>query len=126
MALAVLVVDGDIDALASVRAVLSGEDYAVREAPNGRRALQRIMADPPNLLITEILMPDGDGIELISAARTNYPEMRIIAVSNRRFLGDLDLLNLASKLGANAVLNKPVQVETLIATIKRLLGTAAP
>lgn len=126
MALAVLVVDGDIDALASVRAVLSGGDYAVREAPNGHRALQRIMADPPNLLITEILMPDGDGIELISAARTNYPEMRIIAVSNRRFLGDLDLLNLASKLGANAVLNKPIQAETLLATIKRLLGTVAP
>ncbi|CAN5247303.1 hypothetical protein BH10PSE1_BH10PSE1_24480 [soil metagenome] len=127
MALAsVLVVDGDRDALAATRAALGAGDYAVHEAPNGRRALESIRSDPPDVLITEVLMPEGDGIELITAVRGPYPDLRIIAVSDRRFLGELDLLNMARLLGADAALDKPLGAETLLGTIAGLLASGAP
>jgi CheY-like chemotaxis protein len=93
----VLVVDSDLAALASARGVLSAAGYAVDEALDGRRALQRIRANPPNVLLTEILMPDTDGIELISSVKKSHPDTRIIAVLQRRFLARLDLLDLESK-----------------------------
>lgn len=118
----VLVVDDDVAALASARAVLSAAGYAVSDAENGRRALQRVMDGPPDVLITDILMPEGDGIELITAVKDAHPGMHIIAISERRFLGGLDLLNLASKLGASAILEKPLETEKLLATVARLSG----
>ncbi len=121
----VLVVDDDVAALASARAVLSGAGYAVHEVFGGRRALQRVMANPPNLLITEILMPDGDGIELISAVRRCHPPIRIIAVARRRFLNKLDLLDIANKLGADATLDKPLEANILLATVAGLVGLDA-
>ena len=121
----VLVVDDDIAALASARAVLSVAGYAVHEAFGGWRALQRVMATPPNVLITEILMPDGDGIELIAAVKRPHPNVRIIAVAKRRFLSKLDLLDLASKLGADATLDKPLEAKLLLATVAGLVGLDA-
>lgn len=120
-AASVLVVDDDIAALASARAVLSEAGYAVTEALNGGRALQRVMANPPDVLITEILMPDGDGIELIAAAKRAHLNMCILAVAEHRFLGGLDLLGLASALGADAVLDKPLKAERLLTTVARLI-----
>jgi CheY-like chemotaxis protein len=126
MALAlVLVVDGDVAALASVRAVLNAAGYAVDEALNGRQALERVMANPPQVLITEILMPESDGIELITAVKRAYPDIRIIAFAKRRFLGRLDLLDLASKLGADATLAKPLEAESLLTTVAGLVGLDA-
>ena len=126
MALAlVLVVDGDGAALAAVKAVLNAAGYAVNEALNGRQALQRVMANPPQVVITEILMPETDGIELITAVKRAHPDIRIIAVAKRRFLGRLDLLDLASKLGADATLAKPLEAESLLATVADLIDLDA-
>lgn len=121
----VFVADDDSDGLASARAVLSAAGYAVDGASCGRRALERIMANPPHVLITEILMPDGDGIELINALRHGRRGIRIIAVAKRRFLGRLDLLDLASKLGADATLQKPLEAGMLLATVASLVGSEA-
>jgi DNA-binding NtrC family response regulator len=121
----VLVVDDDPGARASARDLLSGAGYAVEESLNGQRALQRILANPPEVLITEILMPDGDGIELISAVTRARPDVRIIAVAAHRYLGGLDLLELASKLGAHAILDKPLKVEGLLATVAHLISVEA-
>jgi len=121
----VLVVDDDIAVLASARAVLGAAGYTVNEALSGRRALQRITANPPHVLITEVCMPDGDGIELITAVKRSHPDMRIIAVTEHRFLGALDLLDLASQLGADALLDKPIKAEKLLAIVARLVGLEA-
>jgi two-component system OmpR family response regulator len=117
----VLLVDKDPVASASARDILNRAGYAVDECLCGRRTLDRILAEPPDVLITEILMPDCDGIELISAVTRAHPAMRIIAVAARRYLGGLDLLDLASKLGADAALEKPLEVEALLATVERVI-----
>lgn len=123
MGASVLVVDDDGAALASAGFVLSKAGYAVTETQNGRQALQRVMANPPDLLITGIFMPDIDGIELIVAVKRSHPHVRIIAVSDRRFMGALDLFDLARKLGADTELPKPLDTTTLLATITHLLGS---
>ena len=122
----VLLVDKDPVASASARDILNRAGYAVDECLCGRRTLARILAEPPDVLITEVLMPDCDGIELISAVTRAHPAVRIIAVSARRYLGGLDLLDLASKLGADAALEKPLEVERLLATVGRVITAAAP
>lgn len=113
----VLVVDDDAAAAAWARAVLSAAGYAVFNVRCGHLGLQRVMASPPDVVITAILMPDGDGIELITAVKAWRREIPIIAVSDCRFLGGLDLFDLATKLGADAVLAKPLDGETLLATV---------
>ena len=118
----VLIVDDDIAALALARGFLSAAGYAVAEALNGRRAVQRVMADPPDVLITEILLPERDGIDLIAVVKREHPDIRIIAVTERRLLGGLDLIGLAGKLGADAMLAKPLEAERLLATVARLVG----
>ncbi len=125
MAISVLVVDDDIAALASAMPVLSAAGYFVSEALNGGQALRQVMANPPDVLITDILMPDGDGIELITAVKRAHPGVRVIAVTERRLLGALDLLDLASKLGADATLEKPLESVRLLATITWLAGLDA-
>jgi DNA-binding NtrC family response regulator len=121
----VLVVDDDIEASASARAILSSAGYAVCEAANGQRALLRLRMSRPDVLITEIVMADGDGIELITAVKRMHPEVRIIAMSQHRFLDRLDLFRLATMLGAKAVLEKPLEAETLLATVARVAGADA-
>ena len=121
----VLVVDDDVAALASARAVLRVGGYAVHEALGGWRALQRVRANPPDVLITEILMPDGDGIELIAAVKRQHPDIRIIAAAKRRFLGKLDLFGLARQLGADATLDKPLEAKLLLAAVEGLVGLDA-
>ena len=105
--------------------LLSGAGYAVDVAANGARALERAVASPPDVLITEIFMADGDGIELISAVKRARLDSRIIAITARRFFGVLDLLDLAGRLGADAVLDKPVKADTLLANVARLAESRA-
>lgn len=121
----VLVVDDDFASLASAKDLLIAAGYAVTEALNGKLALQKVVANPPDVLITDILMPDGDGIELITEVRRAYPTIGVIAVTERRFLGALDLLDLASKLGADATLEKPLGADRLLAHVATLAGLEA-
>ena len=117
----VLVVDDDVAALSATSAVLSAAGYAVSRASCGRQALREITVNRPDVLVTDILMPECDGIELITAVKGSCPDMPVIAVTGRRFLGGLDLLHLASRLGASAVLDKPLGEEKLLATVARLV-----
>lgn len=115
-----LVVDGDIEALELVRTVLSSAGYTVEVAMNGRKAPERAVASPTDVLITETLIEDRDGIELISAVKRAHLDSRIIAITARRFFGALDLLDLAGKLGADAVFEKLLKTDTLLANVARL------
>lgn len=122
----VLVVDDDVAASASARELLTAAGYVVTQVSNGRQALQRVRVQPPDLLITEIFMPDGDGVELIAALQRSDQRMQIIAVSERRFFDSLDLFDVVAKLGADAVLQKPLEAEKLLDVVAGLLALEAP
>ena len=117
---AILLVDDDGAFRTAVCRALRAAGHAVEEAANGREALKFIAAETPDILITDILMPNTDGIELTSAVRQAHPAVRILAISGRSQLGTVDLLALASMLGADATLAKPFAPEQLLEKVAAL------
>jgi DNA-binding response OmpR family regulator len=120
-----LVVDDDAALRTALGRALRGAGYLVREAADGAAALRSIGAKPPALLITDIMMPDSDGIALIGEVRRRYPDLRILAISGRGNFGGLDLLNLAGMIGADATLSKPLSPEELLDKVAGLVCGAS-
>ena len=114
--------------LALVTRVLSKQQFRVFTAPDGRKALEILAAQPScDLLVTDLAMPDGEGIETIRTVRQRYPTVKILAISGA--FGE-NMLRAAQLLGADATLGKPFTPDTLVATVRALLepgtGMAGP
>jgi CheY-like chemotaxis protein/nitrogen-specific signal transduction histidine kinase len=114
----VLIADDDADVRATFRLVLRGGGYAVDEADSGRAAMQRLSERHFDLLLTDLVMPDYNGIELIRMVRQKYPSLKVIATSGALS----EMLGVASYLGADAALPKPIRPETLLSTLAKVLG----
>ena len=99
--------------------------YRVRHAITPRQALQCLAARPADVLITAIMMSDGDGYELITAAKREDAARRILAISGRGVLGDFDLLRIADLMGADATLAKPFAINQLLARVAELVDRPA-
>lgn len=87
--------------------------HEVVEASDGRYALKYIPNIKPDILITDIFMPDIDGIELISKVKELYPDLYIIAMSAGTDKLDISYLEVAEVVGANKILPKPINVDSL-------------
>jgi len=101
-----------------LREVLTEEGYEVVEAANGKEAIEQARASVVDLVITDLVMPEQEGLETIQALRKDLPGARIIAISGA-FEGQF--LRPAQLLGANAVLSKPINPELLLATVAEVL-----
>lgn len=121
-----LVVDDDPLIRRMLRQVLEQSRFAVEEAAHGRAAMEKLRQDPYEILLTDIMMPEMDGLELISIVRRQFPEVRIVAISAGGRLGDPDDLATARMLGAVAVLNKPFRVAALRAVLAVALDDGGP
>jgi DNA-binding NtrC family response regulator len=97
-----------------------GHDPIIPDTP--AEALSMISDDPPDLVITDILMPDLDGIELITLAKKKQPGLRCIAISGGGRAPKELLLRAAKQLGAIESLQKPFERADLIRTINRSLA----
>jgi CheY-like chemotaxis protein len=119
--LAILVVDDHPIMGEVVCEMLEDAGHLVRLASEGREALRKLSCARFDLLVTDIVMPEMDGIELIGEVRRRYPEIRIIAMSGggERF-PTLDGLTIARRLGAGASLNKPFLAEQLLDAVELL------
>jgi DNA-binding response OmpR family regulator len=92
---------------------------------NGRLAAQIHRSDPVDLIITDLFMPDTDGLEIINQFRQTYPGVKIIAVSGGGSRGLVELLSVAKKMGAQRALMKPFSWEQLLAAVQELLEQPA-
>jgi DNA-binding response OmpR family regulator len=120
----VLVVDDDAELLEAVARVLRGAGFEVRTARNGRAVKELILGRAPDLVITDILMPDRDGVEVIEELRRTTRGIRVLAMSGRSDFGGLNLLDLAKSLGADATLAKPFNGDDLLAKVNALIPPA--
>jgi CheY-like chemotaxis protein len=118
----ILVADDDDAFREALCRALRAAGHAVEEAADGTQALRILAADTPALLITDLIMPNQDGIELVITAKQAHPGVRILAISGRASFGPLDLLSLAAKLGADATLAKPFSTEQLLDKVAELMG----
>lgn len=116
-----LVVDDNEDMRQSMKRLLEHLGYQVELAPNGMRAIELQRTVCADVLITDIFMPEVDGLETINQFRTNFPSVKIIAMSGGGgSLRDTDYLSTASIAGADAVLRKPFSKESLLETLRNL------
>jgi CheY-like chemotaxis protein len=119
----ILVIDDNEPVRGFLRAVLEGQGHTVREAGQGRPAVQGLRTSPVDLVLTDIYMPDCDGLEVIMTLRRDFPSIRIVAMSGGS--GDRNLLVVARQLGAQEVLEKPINVEDLVRTVTTALNDQA-
>ncbi|GAB2178522.1 hypothetical protein DLREEDagr8_40800 [Dongia sp. agr-C8] len=118
----VLVVDDDPDLLQSLRVLLEAYDYTVIMAANAAAAIAAVSERHPDLVLTDIYMPDADGFELINALRQHSLDVPVVAMSGGGRVGGYDNLSVATHLGAAAVIDKPFSNASLIETIERVLS----
>jgi len=117
-AVRVLVVDDDAPIRLFLRNVLEEHGCSVTEAAEGRTAMSMLKQSPFDVMVTDLVMPDQEGIETIRAARKDFPRLPIVAISGA-FQGQF--LKMAERLGADAVLQKPIRPEDLVRTLNGLL-----
>lgn len=117
----ILVIEDDDQVRMMLRMTLEGAGYEVDEASNGKHAFSRIAEKPPALVITDIIMPEKEGLETIAELRRDFPWIRLIAVSGGGRLGPEDYLDLADRLGADRIFVKPVDREDLLSSVRELL-----
>lgn len=120
----ILVIDDDVEVRELIRAVLESADYEVEvrgDGIEGEKVLQNRNVD---LIVTDMFMPEKDGLQLIRELRRLQPRPRIVAMSAGLTSVDYDPLPAASLMGAVGVLNKPFSVTTLLETVKRALEPA--
>lgn len=118
----VLVVEDSPAVRLSVAGYLEGHGFAVTEAENGRVAIRALDDRSFDLIVTDVLMPELDGIELIKAARTAQPDVKILAMSGGSpHMPAGYLLKMTRMFNADAIIYKPFLNEELGAAVARLL-----
>jgi len=121
----VLLIEDDGSVRRIVRKMLERGRHEVTEAENGRVGLDRLRDSTFDLVITDIVMPEMDGLETLIELRKHYPALTVIAMSGGGRTGNMDFLGSAEKLGASSVLQKPFTSDVLTAAIVSS-GAAAP
>jgi CheY-like chemotaxis protein len=120
--LRVLLVEDDPDLLTLLTAAFNREGYQTFSAPNGRMGVQMLQRLKPDLMVTDIVMPEMEGIGAILEARRSTPSTRVIAISGGGQYGrSHNFLEWASELGADEVLAKPFRMSSLITAARVVL-----
>ena len=121
----VLVIDDDAVTRTVIQAVLETAGHTVGEAADGSAGFAAYSLNPPDLVITDILMPGMDGIETIRQLRAINPAVKIIALSGDVRLDGPSILNAAHLLGATEILEKPFRNDALVKLVDDVLTRSA-
>lgn len=116
----VLLIDDDASVRGLFRQILEGAGYSVVEASSAKYGLRFLRERPIDLVITDILMPDMDGLEITRILHRDFPKVKVIAITGGQ--QDIDYCNVARFLGAHETLMKPVTVQRLLDTVALLLN----
>ncbi len=117
----ILIVEDDNELREMLRLSLIRKRYTVIEAINGKDAISHFKPSIIDLVITDLIMPEEDGLKVIMKLRELKPDLKIIAISGGGKAGPGSYLKLAKALGADAVFSKPFSLNDLIAKIEGLL-----
>ncbi|NQV48681.1 MAG: response regulator [Rhodospirillaceae bacterium] len=121
----ILIIDDDEQIREMLRDILEEiTGHPIDEAMNGVEGLAAFESNPVDLVITDILMPDMDGIEMIIQMRRKYPDIKIIAISGGGRARQMDFLKIAVKAGALRILPKPFTPKRLLEIVTELLETS--
>ena len=96
--------------------------HSVIEACNGRKGVELYRAHPADLVITDLIMPDQEGIETITQLIKEYPSVKIVAMSGGGRVSPNSYLHIAERLGAKSSLSKPFTIEELTSAVDAALA----
>ena len=119
----ILVIDDDHLVRYAISKILQRNGYDVVTAADGKRAMALLRVELPEVVITDIIMPEQEGIETIEKVRLEYPQIKIIAISGGGRIRNVDFLEMARSFGADDVIAKPFEAEELLRRLRRLTAT---
>lgn len=117
----VLLIEDDELVRSTLTEMLIDLGCAVVVAEDGNRGLALLQSENPTIVITDILMPNKEGTETIQEIRAAKPDLPIVAISGGGVSGDLTFLDYAQRLGANHILQKPIDLNDLEACVNALV-----
>lgn len=122
----ILLIDDDESLRNTIAEVLRRAGYTVDTAPDGKPGLALYRAALHDLIITDIVMPELEGLELMEALRRASPRPRVIAMSGDSKFSESIYLPVAEKLGAHRTLLKPIHPDALLRTVAEVLAEPPP
>ena len=118
----ILVIDDHAEIRELLRLTLEAAGYDVAVALDGREGLEIQRRRPAELVITDIFMPEQEGLETIQELRQQSPRPKIIAMSGGGQLGTLEYLPAAKEFGADRTIDKPFDCEAMLAAVREMLS----
>ena len=119
----ILVIDDDKVVAGMIVAFLKADGHAVRMETNGKLGMESIASHPTDVVITDMFMPEKDGLEAIRELRVLRPDLPVIAISGGgTAAGGAEILNIARLMGAKAVITKPVMKAELLSAVQKCLA----
>lgn len=122
----ILLIDDDDSVRTALRLLLAHSGHTVIEARNGKEGLASYERSQVDLVITDILMPEKEGLEVLMALRNRQPPVKIIAISGGGRQNPAGYLHTAKMMGAARVLEKPFSNAVLMAAVNDLLPADGP
>ena len=123
----ILIIDDESQIRSMLRLMLERVGYEVDEAPDGLEGIRQYREDPADLIITDLIMPNKDGIGMIIDLKKEFPKVKIIAMSGGGVNRPEGYLDGAKKLGSTRTLTKPIDRDEMLKAVKDTLkGTTAP
>ena len=117
----ILIIDDEPQIRLLLKKMLEKEGFNVITASDGKEGMKLFNKEPFDLVITDIIMPEKEGIEIIQELRKNHPNLPIIAISGGGRNSSDSYLKMAKMFGANEIFEKPVEKQKLINAIKTAL-----
>lgn len=117
----ILIIEDDDQVRTLLQLALESEDHEVYTAENGNEGLRIYREQLTELVITDIIMPEKEGIETIIELHREFPNLKIIAISGGGRVHSGDYLAMAKKLGAVKTFSKPIDIPRFLQSISELL-----
>ena len=120
--LRIVLIDDDELVLDTVSSLMEAKGFVVEATRSGLEGLEMCERQRPDLVITDIIMPDYEGIEMIRTLRKTHGDVKILAMSGGGRLGRKEVLGLAELMGADRVMAKPFTPEELFTVVDQILA----
>ncbi len=117
----IMIVEDNAELRGLIRIALAKRNFTVFEAENGKEAILKFKPTLTDLVITDLLMPEEDGMAVIMKIREIRPDIKLIAISGGGKVGPGSYLSIAKALGADAVFHKPFSTNLLCDKVDELL-----
>ena len=118
----ILVIDDEQPIRDLLKKALEKAGHGVEVAPNGKVGIEIQHQHPADLVITDLFMPEKEGLETIMELKRDFPDIKIIAISGGDRKGTLDFLPMSEKLGAHIAMKKPFTISEVLEAVNNLLG----